>query len=283
MRYIDKHTHLQEGHSITDGYLDSYCRIDDGDGNYHYQNVDYDGTFSDSGAKAAMQQLLMDVQDGFCCYCMRDLSQKYQKVTLEHIIPQSASAEELGSYTALGVVPLTNVEVIRTADFTGVPIIGISPRPHTVTFENLMASCDGMFPETGATAQCCNHKRGNKFVYPMFYVAMVENEIAYMEDGTMQPNGQCMLAQVYRDTIEHTRLNCQNLKDVRRLWHLFAGVDYRLLVACVSDRNLRTKTLKTVLFKKPEQSEADSKILGKFLKDDYWKTFLLYHWFHNRI
>lgn len=283
MRYIDKRGHLQTGHKITDDYLDSNCRIDDGNGAYHYQNVDYDGSFSDSGAKAAMQELSLAAQENYCCYCMRDLGRQHQQVTLEHIIPQSATAAEFGRYTALGVVPLTNEEVIRAADFTGVQNIGMPPRPHTVTFENLTASCDGTFPDRDGTSQCCNHKRGDRFVYPMFYVAVVEDEIAYMEDGTMQPGVNCLHAQEYRDTIVHTRLNCQNLKDVRKLWHLFNGVDGQVLVACLGDRNLRTKTLMAVLFKKEGQSEADSKILGKFLKDDYWKTFLLYHWFHHRI
>lgn len=283
MKYIDKSNHLQEGHRITDGYLNVQCRIDDGNGNHHYQNIDYDSSFGDSGAKAAMQQLALASQDNLCCYCMRDLARQNQQVTLEHIIPQHATAGDFGRYTSLCVEPLTVDRVIRTDDFAGVPNIGVPPRPHTVTFENIVASCDGTFPDREGTSQCCNHKRGNGFVYPMFYVAVVAEELSFMEDGSMQPNTNCTHHAEYRQTIEHTRLNCQNLKDIRKLWHLFAGVDGRVLIACLKDKNLRIKTLMAVLFKKAEQSEADSKILGKFLKDDYWKTFLLYHWFHHRI
>jgi hypothetical protein len=283
MNFVDKDALIQAGHSITDDYLNSHCRIDDATGSYHYQNVDYDGNFGDSGAKDAIQRLALALQDNCCCYCMRDLRHQNQQITLEHVIPQSASSEEFGRYTALGVHPLTDAELIRTADFTGVPNITIPPRPHTVTFENLMASCDGTFPDKDGTSQCCNHKRGNDFVYPMFYIASVRNEITYMEDGTMQPNANCAYPDEYRQTIVHTRLNCQNLKDIRKLWHLFASENYEVLVACVGDRNLRSKILMTVLFKKEDQSEADSKILCKFMKDDYWKTFLLYHWFYNRI
>ena len=43
MKYIDKNTHIQGGHDITDHNLQNECRVDDGNGNYHYQNVDYDG------------------------------------------------------------------------------------------------------------------------------------------------------------------------------------------------------------------------------------------------
>ena len=65
MKYIDKSTHLQAGHEITDLYLETTCKVDDGSGNYHYQNVDYDGTFGDTGAKGAMTQLVLDNQENF--------------------------------------------------------------------------------------------------------------------------------------------------------------------------------------------------------------------------
>ena len=59
MKYIDKNAHLQAGHDITDQYLEQTCKVDDGGGNYHYQNVDYDGTFGSTGAKDAMAQLAL--------------------------------------------------------------------------------------------------------------------------------------------------------------------------------------------------------------------------------
>lgn len=283
MRYIDKNTHLQAGHDITDRYLDSTCKVDDSDENYYYQNVDYDGSFGKTGAKDAMMRLALGNQENFCCYCMRDLHLQNQRITLEHIIPQSCDKAKFNLYIGLNVSPLTADNVVRTGDFTSVPNVSTPPRPHTVTFENLVASCDGTFPDKDGTSQCCNHKRGDNEVYPMFYVATVGDEITYMDDGSMQPSVGCAHQMEYRRTIENVRLNCQNLKDIRRLWHLFDCEEFQVLVSCLDDKNLRNRTLITVLFKQKDLVERDSDILTKFMKDDYWKTFLLYHWFHHKI
>lgn len=283
MKYINKDTHLQEGHHITDDYLDAKCRIDDGGGNYHYQNVDYDDSFRSSGAKALMEQLALDNQENLCCYCMRDLHMQKQQVTLEHVIPQSATITEFNKYTGLGVKWLTKNDVTKTDSFTGLSNSVVPPRPHTVTFENLTVSCDGTFPDNEGSSQCCNNKRGERFIYPIFYVAAVSNEITYMEDGSMHPNQNCSHPGEYRQTIEHTNLNCENLKHIRRLWHLFWNEDYGALVACLNDKNLRNRILWSVLFKKEDQLELDSKILCKFMIDKYWRTLLLYHWFYHKI
>lgn len=283
MKYIDKSVHLEEGHVITDHYLNHCCRIVDGNGGYHYQNVDYDGSFGRTGAKDDMVQLALDNQENYCCYCMRDLNMQNQEVTLEHIIPQSCDRAKFNYYVGLHVTPLTADSVVRTVDFTGVSNMTVPPRPHTVTFENLVVSCDGTFPDRKGSSQCCNHKRGQEDIYPLFYVVSVGDEISYMEDGSMQPNSQCSHLEEYRDTIGKVRLNCNNLRDIRRLWHLFNGEDQRVLVSCLNDKDLRNKMLITVLFKKQNLMVQDSNILTKFMKDEYWKTFLLYHWFHGKI
>ena len=283
MKYIDKSTHLQAGHEITDLYLETTCKVDDGSGNYHYQNVDYDGTFGDTGAKGAMTQLVLDNQENFCCYCMRGLHVQNQEVTLEHIIPQSCDAAKFNYYIGLDVTPLTANNVVRTGDFTGVQNVVTPPRPHTVTFENLVASCDGTFPDKTGSSQCCNHKRGNEDIYPLFYVVTVGNEITYTQDGSMQPNAQCAHRAEYRITIEKARLNCTNLQDIRRLWHLFATEKIEDLAACLIDKDKRVMLLLQVLYHDERLMVQDARIQNKFMRDDYWKTFLMYHWFHQKI
>lgn len=283
MRYIDKNKHLQEGHDITDRYLETVCRVDDGGGNYHYQNVDFEGSFASTNAKSDMQYLTMKSQENLCCYCMRDLHMQKQRITLEHIIPQRAGQLEYRYYTGMDVFPLTVTEVILTDDFSGPPNVTYPPRPHTVTFENLVASCNGTFPDKDGAAQCCNHRRGQRHIYPLFYISGIENEITYMEDGTMQPAVRCARQVEYRQTIDSVRLNCQNLKDIRRLWHLLGNEDRDVLVACLNDRNLRNRKLMAVLSLDNRLIKQDINILNKFMKDEYWKTFLLYHWFHHRL
>lgn len=283
MKYINKDRHLQAGHEITDHYLETTCKVDDGDGNFHYQNVNYEGTFGSTGSKAAMLQLALDNQENFCCYCMRDLHLQNQDANMEHIIPQSCDQAKFNYYMGLNVTPLTTDSVVRTGDFTGMTNVNVPPRPHTVTFENLVVSCDGTFPDKKGSSQCCNHKRGQEDIYPLFYVATVSDEISYTEDGSMQPNARCTHQEEYRATIGKARLNCTNLRDIRRLWHLFENETQQVLVSCLGDRDLRDRTLKTVLFKQTDLVKQDSDILIKFMKDEYWKTFLLYHWFHHKI
>ena len=286
MKFIDKISSLNAGHNITDDYLDTFCRINDGEGHYHYQNIDYGGTFGTTtkGAKARMLQLTMDSQDCLCCYCMRKISIANQEVTLEHIIPQHCTKEDFELYMMKNVSPLTANNVVRTADFTGKPNPDRTRRPHTVTYENLVASCSGTFPDKGGTSQCCNNKRGDKRIYPMFYVATVNTQISYMQDGTMLPDVNCLHADEFRETIEHVRLNNTNLKDIRRLWHLLSQVDYEQLKDCLINRTLRRETLMSVLFKDTEQSQQDFNISAKYTSnDEYWRTFLLYRWFHRKI
>lgn len=280
MKYIDKSSHLEAGNSITDDYLKRVCRIGN-DNDYCYQNVDYDGTFGNH--KDEIRQLAMENQSNFCCYCMRDLSQQNQVVTLEHIIPQNSSRIEFEKYLNLNIFPLTRNEVILTGDFVGIQNISVPPRPHTVTFENLAASCNGTFPDKVGSAQCCNNFRGKKFVFPMFYKKDVESELAYMEDGTIEVRPGCANSSEYRNTIGAINLNCSTLKDIRRLWHLFADVSIDDLFASIYDRNLRYKLLHSVLYKDSAMLEQDNSIRSKFVIDSYWLTFLLYHWFHGKI
>lgn len=283
MKYINKKPELTKGHKITDDYLNRFCLVNDGNGNYHYQNIDYDGSFSSSGAKKAMMKLVLTNQDNLCCYCMRDLNEQNLHVTLEHIIPQSISSTGFNNYMNLRVPPLTSKNIIHTDNFTGVKNIKVNKRPHTVTCENIVASCDGTFPDKDGSSQCCNNRRGNSDVYPMFYITNIRNEIDFTEDGTIQPNNKCTHLNEYRYTIDNTKLNCQNLKDIRRLWHLFKNEDYQELKSCLNDKNKRTKILYSVLFKKVEMMEQDANIAAKYMNENYWRTFLLYRWFHHKI
>lgn len=283
MKYINKETCLDAGHEITDNYLNNNCRVANDDGHYHYQNIDYDGSFRTSGAKRQMQGLVLRNQEHRCCYCMRDLGVQDQCVTLEHIIPQEVNIEEFRKYTNLNVKFLTSTDVSLCNDFCFVPDVNLPPRPHTVTFENLAASCDGTFPDKEGTAQCCNNRRSNKYVYPLYLDENVEMEIVYMENGSMQPKVGSSHEAEYRQSIENVNLNCSNLKDIRRLWHLFANVSVDDLHTSCYDKNLRFQLLMQVLYKDKDMALQDAYIHSKFLYDSYWRAFLMYQWFHNRI
>lgn len=282
MRYINKESSLVAGHEITDNYLNNNCRVADDNGHYHYQNIDYDGSFRTSGAKEEMQSLILMNQGNRCCYCMRDLSELNQHVTLEHIIPQETDTEEFCKYTSLRVRFLASTDVTLCNSFCFMPDVNLPPRPHTVTFENLVASCDGTFPDKASTAQCCNNRRGKKFVYPLYLDENIESEIVYMKNGTMQPKIGCTHEAEYRQSIENVNLNCSNLKDIRRLWYLLANEDFDDLNASLNDKNLRVQLLRRVLYRDVNMILQDNMIYSKFMHDGYWSTFLMYHWFYKK-
>lgn len=277
MKFIDKTAFMPVAHQITDSYLQNECKIDDGNGDYHFQNVEYDGNFNASGAKGRMEDLCLQSQDGYCCYCMRIIKKKDN--TLEHIIPQSVSESAFEQYMESGMPWLSRRKVIRTADFTGVENITVPPRPHTVTFENLTASCDGRFPENGAS-QCCNNHRGNKKIFPLFYLSDITDKLRYMSDGTV---GILSGNTAYAETISNVNLNCQNLKDIRRLWKLVSVYPMKNIVDCLYDRDSRIQTLRKVLYKEEGKEAIDNNIFIKYSREAYWKTFLRYQWFYKRI
>lgn len=281
MKYIDKQPHLDQGHEITDNYLNGWCRVDGSDGHYSYINIDYDGSFRSSSAKDQMRELALANQSNFCCYCMRDLGQQNQKMTLEHIIPQSCSTADFSRYTSHSLPFFSSNEIIHTDSFKGVQDISVPPRPHTVTFENLVASCDGTFPDKVGSCQCCNGKRKESEIYPLFYQVNIERELEYKNDGTILPAAGTPRYRDYLETIGTIGLNCTNLKDIRRLWHLFEDVDISELAACLHDGKKRDELLWDYLYKVAGQEDQDNRTLQNFRKKEYWKTFLLYHWFQH--
>lgn len=282
MRFIDKSVFMEKGHQITDGYLDHECKLRDTNGDYWYQNVLYDDNFRCSGAKGEMLELAKRSQNNLCCYCMRELSEE-STVTLEHIIPQSVSEKEFAKYLHTGSPWLKAESVIRTADFTGKINIPIPPRPHTVTFENLTASCNGAFPETGQKGRCCNNRRGNKWIVPIFYWWSVQSQLQYTNDGRMYPCENSELREECMGAIETAGLNCTSLKRIRRLWRLMRNVPINEIEEGCNDKTKRKLILFSVLYKKDEFAEIDEELFNTFIRDEYWATFWRYRWFHTKI
>ena len=88
-------------------------------------------------------------------------------------------------------------------------------------------------------------------------------------------------AAVYSSSINYLKLNCSNLKNVRRLWYLFHNFDMVLLNKAVKDRNIRIKSLLQVLFREKDFLVQDAEIYKNFQIDIYWETFLKYQWFKS--
>lgn len=279
MKYIDKAKDRDRGNSLSDMYLQTCCKtIDPLTHSVRYMNVDYAGTFTPYRKKLA--GILMENQQRFCCYCMRKLNGK-ERVTLEHIIPQTASPAELSYYQSIKELSLR--EVVLTCDFVRSNNQNFPPYPHTVAYNNLVASCDGTFPDRQSpfSSCCCNEKRGSKRAFPIYYLPNVESDILeYLPNGqVMAKIGTGWYQQTY-DTIGSTKLNCKALVDIRKLWYLLRTVDYQSICDCREEEK-RKYLLAKILFDGNFNAKEGWTLYEKFVKIEYWRTFMLYYWFYN--
>lgn len=274
MRYIDKESGYADGNHITDEYLENECKTSDPvSGCIRYINIDYAGNFTNRGYKNRLLKLAMSKQQKYCCYCLRKIGNS-REATLEHIIPQkSTTANGYDTYSEL-----STHEIILTGDFQTSPNQNRPPYPHTVAWNNLVVSCNGRFPlDNNVSSRCCNNARSSDSAPPVYYLRDIEARIVYMQDGTI-------LAQIgdlydnVRDTIRAAKLNCQSLKEIRRLWYLLRNIPYREIVKCLHNRNLRTKTLISVF---NMDNKKDVHFIFKYMKDEYWETFMRYHLFYT--
>lgn len=270
MRYIDKNANSAEGDHITDDYLENECKMTDPlTGDIRYMNIDYSGSFTSEGYKDRMLELGMVSQSRFCCYCLRKIGKK-QSATLEHIIPQKASETvDFDNFNEL-----SKTEITLTLDFTTAHNQGRPPYPHTVAWNNLVVSCDGHFPlDNNVSSHCCNNARSSDFAPPVYYLKDIESRIVFMQNGTMMTADDDVKA-----TIRAAKLNCQSLKEIRRLWYLLRNTSYRDIVRCLYDRNLRNKILYSVFCM---ESIADIHFIYKYQRDEYWQVFMKYHLFYT--
>lgn len=279
MKYIDKAKDKGRGDGLSGLYLETCCKtVDPLTHSVKYMNVDYAGTFAPYRKKLA--GILMENQQRFCCYCMRKLNGK-ERVTLEHIIPQTASQAEQSYYQCIN--ELSAREVVLTSDFVRNTNQKYPPYPHTVAYNNLVASCDGTFPDRQSpfSSCCCNEKRGSKRAFPIYYLPNVESDILeYLPNGRIMAKMGTNWYQQANDTIVSTKLNCRALTDIRKLWYLLRGVDYQGICDCRKE-DKRQHLLAKILFDRNIIDVNEGYVLyEKFVKAEYWRTFMLYYWFY---
>ena len=274
MRYIDKNAKRTEGRNITDEYLDNECRTADPvTGTIRYLNVDYSGSFTNKGYKNKLLELGMALQNKFCCYCLRKIGKK-QFATLEHIIPQSAA--KVDGYNHYN--ELSEQEIVLTSDFTSAHDQTRPPYPHTVAWNNLVVSCNGCFPlDNNVSSHCCNNARSSGFAPPVYYLNDIDSRIVFMQDGTMMA-GDGDLHDDVQATINAAKLNYPALKEIRRLWYLLRKRPYREIVGRLYDRDLRIRTLYSVI---SMEDMAGIQFVCKYQKDEYWEVFMKYHLFYT--
>lgn len=298
MRYIDKSVNKAEGLALTKDFMDRHCMTatgrhagiryrDDDRNNLHTFCAADDGKY-----RRAMVNLLMMPQNSLCCYCLRKLKTHQnsdisdQTITIEHIIPDSyTSSDDVAYYRSAPNLSPGDVEITDVYENPAYPqSAGI--HPHKVAFNNFVLSCKGTFPDIrsrrgGKSAICCNEKRGNSEAYPVYFLPDVADYVDYLRNGDIQAVVGKTEESHVKVLIDSTNLQCDSLKDIRFLWYILRGKDLKEIAECNSNDNRRNYLLCEILFDGSIPMDRATVLFSKFIEDDSWDTFMLYHTFHD--
>lgn len=275
MKYIAK-TKYDEAHALIDGFLQ---RHKDKHGGVYQENLYYwlgaDFVFGQPKTRIALATILLDEQEGRCCYCMRRISGLApEERTIEHIIVNHPKNEDdynqyLGKGSQLDVA-----DMISSATFlskqTAPP-----PYPHSVAYENMLVSCAGHCHLGIGTSFTCNCYRGHKFIYPLPLMANVADEVKYQKNGFVYWVNE---TDTENPTIECLGLNYDILKLIRRLWYKLSSTG---LDAANCDRQ---KLAYEVLGDMLDEGADDAYVQALFLfanNDWYWNLLLQFDYFND--
>lgn len=251
----------------------------------HYVNLEY--SIVD---KSELIDILVQEQEERCCYCMRRLHlQDHRKnVTLEHVIPNKITPEEWErdkvKYRKFTKLSDRNVTVCPGGKLINASTkFGMPPFPHFLSYDNLAASCDGRtLNQDGQEIahHCCNNKRGNNYVEPLYFHSNVSEEISY------DSRGHIVCDEEYEPYLnEDTGVNimCKFLNDVRLFWKKVADSEYtsQQIHEAVNNQGLRIDIIDDIFTNDPTGHWL-------FLTQQHaWSLFSDYDWFysyyHNKI
>lgn len=227
MQFIDKKDPAGEKcvQEYIDGKWDSEINA--------YISLSYDKELIQS-----LRPVLVKEQDYYCCYCMRklydhDAGKHQENVTLEHIIPNKITSgdwkRDKSGYLRYGNLSTKNVNVCCGGKLTSnqkTVKITCLPHPHFVAYHNIVASCDGRIFEKGNVqkSKCCNNKRGNKFVPPIYFDINMVKGIGYDSEGKLDFDDT-----KYESTwFQRLNLTCSWLTKIRKIWCDISKTSYTI-------------------------------------------------------
>ncbi len=301
MRYIEKTgTHFEDkGVKVCQKFLDSRW---DARRNCYPQKVVYK-----ANKLSDLRQILVDEQtpdglvNGVCCYCMRKLytvdSQQHTfNVTLEHVIPQRIKEglwnKHKNDFQSFDCLKDDKVTVCYGGELSDDKTqITQIPHPHYVSYHNLVASCDGETfckikkntesdddVDTDAqslkiVSNCCNLKRGEQFIMPIFFYSDIEQRFGYDKEGKLEYPDE--FDDLWFDK-DHLNLSCDWLNGVRKFWYEFSQLNQYSedsVEKAITDEKLRVEIL--------EEVDPVNTMFQGFNNDRLWVILSEYSWFYN--
>ena len=284
MQYINKSLNRNDGDNITKAYLRDIWIEDE-----QRYPVDYNDSFKKLPAKSnsyykQLALVLLENQSYYCCYCMRRLT-GLDDTTLEHIIPQTASEQD-ACYYQRSEFPWLNNNIMLSSAFSHRENPDLSKLPHSVSYDNLVASCHGCFPITKkdedkvSDGHSCNHPRGVKRALPLFFLENIDSIIGYGINGSIIANPESVWHEEANELIQSAQLAWDTLTDIRALWYVLRKIDIEHIYEEGSNRQSRLDLILDNLYLTNFSNERINRLVKKFSKDLYWECFLLYDWFH---
>lgn len=270
MRHIDKKLHKRQGEQIVSEFLARFyqrynCYPDD---MYAAFSKEYDDSHNHAiFRKRLIDEVLIPEQDGLCCYCLRRLSGCI-KPNVEHIMPNhAADKNELDLYrkrpTELNGLP-------HSDDFKSTASGFNPPHPHSIAYQNLVVSCDGLLFEESKKPVCCNLKRRHSFVPPFILYPDIQETFQYWPDGTAEWIQDPEPPESQTNAVRILKLNQFILKMVRRIW--FFCTDNGL-----NPHGGNRDEIINTMFGFLDAGEAnEANMLMNFKKDKYWNLLLQY-------
>lgn len=263
MQFIYKNQvkYFSVGHRIIDSFITGCWQEDIG----KYINLKY----SELKRNKNFNELLLEEQKGFCCYCMRKIS--LNETTLEHVMPHHIKkdlTDQLSHYQCY----VSPQKVIYQPDIEQGIRLKYPPYPHCIAYENLTASCDGRIYEDGENYTlhaCCNNKRGNDKIIPLFFLPKIHTILKYEEDGSL------LYTDEYETTIKSLNLNCDSLQLIRKVWARIRKKNIKIteVEAAEHNQDIRKDILVVLDIERVEEKKM-SHIL-------YWKLLIQFYWFYH--
>lgn len=274
MEHIIKARH-EEAHALIDGFLQRH-REKKGtyqDDLYYWLGADF--VFGLPKTRAALVDILLDEQQGRCCYCMRRIIElPPEERTIEHVIVNHPKDEDDYNQYLGKNSQLDTADMISTANFI-VKQTPPPPYPHSVAYENMLISCAGHCHLGIGTSFTCNKHREHKFVYPLPLMPIVTEEVKYQKNGFVYWTKE---TDTENPTIELLGLNYDVLKLIRRIWYKLSSME---LDASSCDRQqLAYEVLGDMLDEGIDDTNVQ--ILFLFANNDwYWNLLCQFDYFND--
>lgn len=285
MRYIKKTgTPAEaEGKKLTKAFVDGCWN----ENTHQYENFSYERSrLGDLGPVLLDEQ--KDANGCYCCYCMRRLFLKDttdghdENVTYEHIIPHKIKPnewnEDKGKYMQFPNLNSAHVTVCFDGELTAkqkISKMASMPYPHFVSYHNLVASCDGAVFEDEAlhNSHCCNNKRQERFVMPIYLSKELSSGISYTSKGDLDYDDSLYDSQWFDEL--HLNLTNAWITLVRRIWYKISNSEYtnKDVELARIDKGLRQDIIDDV--------DSNNEISSWAESDSAWNLFSEYSWFYG--